>query len=257
MAKTLSLATSSQRCGSSIVQELGSLTRAARELRIVDLVLAGNVPVATRTLVDVTVDFKDTLGRQRSVVLSVSSDYLAVGTDSDSVRVPLSPIAAQRIADALDCVLPTTRIVDLVWKASHALVPAPWGPPYDASMMSVTRFAAHSARIDAQQVTAGVVPGELVSGSKKDVVLANRLLAKPASVAIYGWHRANGVPIQPLSLVHEDSYADYSHGFRLVLETCTLDGVEGVSLINVLRDPALAHGLSTEGPLRVFRQPRA
>lgn len=257
MAKTLSLATSSQLCGSNIVQELGPLTRTARELRVVDLVLAGNVPVATRTLVDVPIEFRDTLGRPRNVVLSVSSDYLAVGTDADSVRMPLSPIAAQHIADALGCMLPTTRIVDLIWKAARTLAPAPWGPPYDASMLSVARFAAHSARVDAQQAAAGVIPGELVGGTKKDVVLANRLLVKPASVAIYGWHRANSVPIQPLSLVHEDSYADYSHGFRLVLKTCVLDGIEDVSLSNVLKDPVLTHGLSTEGPLRVFRQPRA
>ncbi len=35
-------------------------------------------------------------------------------------------------------------------------------------------------------------------------------------LAIYGWHRENGVAIQPLTIVHKDTYVDYSHGIRLV-----------------------------------------
>ena len=44
--------------------------------------------------------------------------------------------------------------------------------------------------------------GTLVAGGKKDVVLTPQLAAKPGKVAIYGWHRVNGVAIQPLYLGH-------------------------------------------------------
>ena len=48
--------------------------------------------------------------------------------------------------------------------------------------------------------------------------------ANPGKIAIYGWHRLNGAPIQPLSTVHGACYADYSHGIRLVSETVLVDG---------------------------------
>ncbi len=41
--------------------------------------------------------------------------------------------------------------------------------------------------------------GKLIAGHKKDVVITNRLLTMPKRVAIYGWHRPNGSPIQPLA----------------------------------------------------------
>ena len=90
--------------------------------------------------------------------------------------------------------------------------------------------------------------GALVSGNKKDVVVSNRLAAQPGRIAIYGWHRPGGEPIQPLSTVHGSGYADYSHGIRLVSGVVFVDG-EATSLARVLRDPELASVLSDEGPL--------
>ena len=68
--------------------------------------------------------------------------------------------------------------------------------------------------------------GTLVAGDKKDIVLTPQHAAKPGKVAIYGWHRTNGVAIQPLYLGHADSWADYSHGVRLVHQTAKLDGAD-------------------------------
>ena len=50
----------------------------------------------------------------------------------------------------------------------------------------------------------------LTAGPRKDLVLTSRLWLDPGKVAIYGWHRARGAPIQPLSTVHGAGYADYS-----------------------------------------------
>ena len=57
------------------------------------------------------------------------------------------------------------------------------------------------------------------------------------------------VPIQPLSTVHENTYADYSHGVRLVSGTMVVDGVER-PIAEVLQDPKLAGLVSDEGAIR-------
>ncbi|MGA2877426.1 MAG: hypothetical protein ABSG13_00590 [Bryobacteraceae bacterium] len=106
------------------------------------------------------------------------------------------------------------------------------------------------ALIDKQSQALGFPLGALVSGHKKDVVLTSRLTTHPGQIAIYGWHRATGAPIQPLSTMHGAGYADYSHGIRLVAKTAMIDGT--LRLVSeILRDPTLARILSDEGPIRL------
>ncbi len=93
---------------------------------------------------------------------------------------------------------------------------------------------------------AGCPSGELTSGQKKDIVLTNRLLKKPDRIAIYGWHKSDNEPIQPLSTVHGARYADYSHGLRLISSTVWING-EARSIYEILKDPDLASLLSYEG----------
>jgi hypothetical protein len=90
--------------------------------------------------------------------------------------------------------------------------------------------------------------GKLASGIKKDVVLTDRIFEKPHRIAIYGWHKLDGTPIQPLTIVHVDHYVDYSHGIRLVKRTIQLDG-KPRDIYDILRDPNLAVLLSDEGVL--------
>ena len=86
------------------------------------------------------------------------------------------------------------------------------------------------------------------------MVISNQLLSRPGRVAIYGWHYLSGRPIQPLSTVHENTYADYSHGVRLVDATVTVDGVD-MPLADVLQDAVLWRLLSDEGRMAVVRVP--
>ena len=83
---------------------------------------------------------------------------------------------------------------------------------------------------------------------KKDVVVSNRLAEKPNRVAIYGWHTADGKPIQPLTIVHRDTYVDYSHGVRLMRRTVTVDG-RPRDVRHVLYSATLNGLLSDEGPI--------
>jgi len=117
-------------------------------------------------------------------------------------------------------------------------------------MTSTEYYRMHNTMIDKQSQSLGFPLGALVSGHKKDVVLTNRLVTHPGQIAIYGWHRAKGAPIQPLSTVHGAGYADYSHGIRLVAKMAMIDGnLRPVS--EILHDSKLARVLSDEGPIRL------
>jgi hypothetical protein len=66
----------------------------------------------------------------------------------------------------------------------------------------------------------------LISGIKKDVVLSSKNAWKDRTkrVAIYGWHKSDGKPIQPLYTGHVDWYVDYSHGIRLIDRKVRVNG---------------------------------
>jgi len=94
----------------------------------------------------------------------------------------------------------------------------------------------------------GVRLGMLISGDKKDIVITNLLAKNEGKIAIYGWHRGPGDPIQPLSTVHAANYADYSHGVRLVSNRALING-ELRSIYDILQTPTTARILSDEGPI--------
>jgi len=121
---------------------------------------------------------------------------------------------ATEIANRFGFVLPTRKTVDAIYDQSGCHFtpqPLPSGP----QMTSTEYYRMHNALIDKQSQVLGFPLGALVSGHKKDVVLSNRLITHPGQIAIYGWHRAKGAPIQPLSTVHGAGYADYSHGISI------------------------------------------
>ncbi len=211
-------------------------------------VLRGNVPDFLRRLVPVTLT-NTVEGATHHVTVFVTPDYLAVGSDEDYFLAPLSPAAAQRIANATGCLLPTRKLVDAI----HAAAPlklAPQPIPPGKEMITLPVFAQHNELVWEQRkaTLAQHPPGALVAGHKKDVVRTPQLAAKPGKVAIYGWHRTNGVAIQPLYLGHADSWVDYSHGIRLVHQTAKLDGNDK-PVAEILADPKLCALLSDEGPL--------
>ncbi len=229
--------------GAAFFKTLDQLTPAAREEAIAEEVLRGNIPNFLRTFQKITVKAKDASGKEHTAVFEVMPDYLAVGSDTDFVRVPLTPQTAARIADAFGCVLPTRKVVDEVYRASTVkLEPKPMTEDRESS----ATFARHNALIEEQR--AGQKLGALVAGTKKDVVVSNRLAEKPNRVAIYGWHKADGKPIQPLTIVHGEKYVDYSHGVRLMNRTIAVDG-KSRDVRHVLY-AADFHGLlSDEGPV--------
>jgi hypothetical protein len=237
--------------GSQFMQKITDLTFEEREAEIYKQISIGNIPEYLRTLTKITSEFKDTLGTNHICTYEVMPDYLAIGSNEDYCRIPMGPIPAQKLANLFGAVLPTSKLVDDIYKHSIIkLEPVTFAPVGDENTY-VSKFIEHNQAIENQRIASGGVPGELVGGIKKDVVLSNKIVdqARPNHVVIYGWHKLNGVPIQPLTNVHINSYVDYSHGIRLLNEEMLLDSVT-VNIKSILADPLLYKVLSNEtGPM--------
>ena len=178
----------------------------------------------------------------------VASDYFAIGTPEDYVRLPLTPGAAQSVANTKSMLLPTAKMVEDIWRASTVkLRPSPLVPNKGANL---GQYTDHSRVVDGQIPQGGA--GSLTSGHKKDVILSN--IWKPGKVVIYGWHRPDGTFIQPKSNIHGDFYVDYSHGIRLLSPNMEVDG-QSMAVEDVLESSELALLLSSEGPIRRVRYP--
>lgn len=236
-----------------IIALITPLPREAREDSLFRLVTSGNVPSFLRTLVAVTA--RATIkGAERTLTYYVTPDYLAVGPDDRSFLIPMTPLLAQRIADALQCTLPTRKMVNDIYQAAPLkLAPSPIPP--SAAMITVPVFAQHDSIVWSQRqpVLGGFPQGTLVGGTKKDVVISNRIRTDlkagvPKPVVIYGWHQLNGSPIQPLYNGHGETYADYSHGIRLIQNAVLLDG-SSTTVTAILQDNTLCTLLSDEGAI--------
>ncbi|SIO03552.1 hypothetical protein SAMN05444722_0188 [Rhodovulum sp. ES.010] len=230
--------------GSALAARMSGLGGSDRDRLIARELLAGNMPDFLRRLTPVTIAGPLPNGRRAEVTICVTPDYLALGSDGDFLRVPMGLPAAARIADRFGFLLPTTRMVDAIYaEAPRRLAPRPMTP--GAQMTSTRYFWQHNRTVEGQT---GGRAGLLTAGQKKDLVLTNRLRRAPGRVAIYGWHRPNGEPIQPLSTVHGAAYADYSHGVRLVSRTAFVNG-RAVPLEDLLADRAYGELISGEGPI--------
>jgi len=169
--------------GKAFFAKLEGMKPAERETAIAEEIARGNVPDFLRTFHQIKVTAKDAKGKEHTAVLEVMADYLAVGSDTDFVRVPMTPMTAALIADRFGCCLPTRKIVDDISNsATVKLEPK----PLTTDRETVGTFLKHHEIVEGQRE--GKKLGELVAGIKKDVVVSNRLDEKPNRVAIYGWH---------------------------------------------------------------------
>ncbi len=226
-----------------LVAAWATLPLAEREVRALEQFDGGNVPTFLRRLVPVHLRATVASG-ERTATVFVTPDYFGLGTDADWLRLPLTPQTAQRLADRLDCVLPTRRLVDAIWQqAAVKVAPHPFSPR-EHDIIALPLFLAHHRAIEAARGDADRAP--LFAGHKKDVVISPLLAEFTNRVIIYGWHRPDGRPIQPLWKGHTTGHVDYSHGIRFVARAMLLDG-EPTTIDAVLADPELHVLLSDEG----------
>lgn len=178
-----------------------------REAAVVKEVLKGNVPTWMFKMVEVPTP---------TGIVKVTCDYLAIGTDDDFVRCPLTPFAAQYLANKLGYQLPSPMLVDLTYKNAQVKLPPQPTDWYknDSLMRLGSNYIVFNNTIQTQ--LSGVTASGLISGHKKDIVFTPLLNSHQTSVAIYGWHQTDMKVIQPLFLGHSWTYEDYSHGIRFV-----------------------------------------
>lgn len=236
--------------GSQLKQQIVAMPRQERDAAVLRQILDGNVPESLRKLSVIRVEFIDK-GARQVAEYAVMSDYLAVGTDADYFRMPITPASAMAIGDKFQAMLITTKISDDVFAvAPIKLAPRPLTKDRDL----VESFYQHHQII--QEQLRGKAAGSLIAGIKKDVVISNRLQEKPHKVAIFGWHNPDGRPIQPLYVGHVDWYVDYSHGVRLMSNRVLVNG-EPMMARDVLQHPLYHRFLSDEGPIDVPAVSRA
>jgi hypothetical protein len=140
-------------------------------------------------------------------IICVTYDYYSV----DGVRQPLNLTDALALAESRGMRLPTVEEVDAIYEQADVRltpIPLPPGP----RMSSESYIIRHNDLIE-EQLEGLNTDGLLIAGHKKDLIYIS---SSSSRVAIYGWHRDIGDPIQPYSTVHGRGYFDYSHGVRLV-----------------------------------------
>ena len=235
--------------GSQFAQYVSKLSSPDREEAILEEISKGNLPEFLRKLVAVELHGELANGQSLTATIFVTPDYLAIGSDSDFLRIPMNLRTAVTVAERFGFMLPTRKMVDAIYlQSSYHLMPQPL--PAGPQMRSTEYYSTHNQMIESQVHAMGAPLGALVSGDKKDVVMSNRLAANIGRIAIYGWHRGPGQPIQPLSTVHGANYADYSHGIRLISEWVLVNG-KLQSIRQLLQDPATAKVFSDEGPIHL------
>ncbi|MCC7474712.1 MAG: hypothetical protein IT425_04910 [Pirellulales bacterium] len=238
--------------GAAFAKHVEAMKLPEREAAILHEISTGNFPEFLRTFkrVEIRGPFPSAGATSDvSATIDVMPDYLAIGSEDDFVRMPMTPQTAQAIADRLECVLPTRKLVDAIdAQAERLLTPRPMTEAREA----VATFVEHNRLIETQR--GGQPLGLLVAGIKKDIVLTPRIFEKPRRLAIYGWRQPNGQPIQPLTIVHWNGYVDYSHGARLIHAELVVNG-QKVRIDKLLADSERSALISDEGPMNPPRYP--
>ncbi len=243
--------------GTELAGKITGLDISDREEIIVRELLSGNVPSFARKLKPVRISqvIKD---KSYELVYYALCDYLALGSDSDYLYIPLTPSTAQYIADKLQATLPTKKMVDDIYRSAlNRLHPQPI-PPSD-KMTTVPVFMQHTDSIKLQIAQKGFnrLSDSIFAGNKKDIIISNKIYSPDRNydrVVIYGWHLSENNPIQPVYNGHGASYADYSHGVRLISRLAFLNS-DSMRIDSLLQDSDLSTLLSDEGVIDKPRYP--
>ena len=226
--------------GSDYIKQILPLNRSDREDSIYAFVVDGYIPNFLRTLIPI-ITTAVINNREYTLEYFVTADYLSIGNDSNLFLCPMTPLLAQRIANTLDCILPTKKMVDQIYTAASVKLPPQPIPP-DSLMTMMPRFIQHndSVQLLLKSLIDQFPLGSLVAGTKKDIIIHQKIYSelkpnRPKPVVIYGWHQLNGEPIQPPNNWHQETYVDYSHGVRLVQKMATINGAD-ISLVDILQD---------------------
>jgi hypothetical protein len=239
--------------GKEIISLLGTLELSERENKIFDLIANKNIPSFLEKLSEIKVTHM-VENNNYELLYYVTPDYYSLGIDKDYFLIPMTPILAQKVANYYGAILPTKKIVDHIYEQS-VIKYFPQPIPPSVAMVTIEVFAAHNDSVIQQRKERfnSYNLSALASGHKKDVIISNNIYNNlkptvPKPIVIYGWHKLDGKPIQPVYNGHGNNYTDYSHGIRLVKNKCKLNGKDFL-LTDILKDSLLSILISDEGPI--------
>lgn len=134
---------------------------------------------------------------------------------------PVARADLPALCDAWGCEVPTSALVDAIWRAADLRL-NPYGLmrnyriPKD--MASPEAYASQRRAIEREieRVTGGrggqqLPSWEILVGTHKDFAIL-----PGGRVDLYGWHLLSGVPIEKGATSHNETYVDYSQGWRPV-----------------------------------------
>jgi hypothetical protein len=227
-----------------------------REKYIFDQIVVGNFDAKWCELSTMTTNGKH-------LKLLVMEDALKI----DNIRVNVSAILSQKLADLLMASLPTSMVVDMMFAAAtRRATPCPM-----SITSSTNAMIAHSKSVD-RQIGEG---NGLVATVGKHWVLDQQLEWKKHVACNYGWHFVGssyqgikGFPtasgegvsgknvkvIQPNATAHNPQHTDYSQICQLVSQRCWVDDIE-LTFSELVKDNVLGSFVSHQGALKIDRQP--
>jgi hypothetical protein len=234
--------------GNEFYHQAFAMKWAARDSFAVKEALAGNVPGFLKKFTAINVSIFDSLtAKTIKATYYVSPDYLSIGPDYDWARINITPLAAQKIADSFHCFLPTRKMTDDIYKA--AVVKLEPVPMYAYRDSTPTMWQHHLIVEGQRNRRKG-----LIAGIQKDVVISGKISrdTRPDRVAIYGWHKLDGKPIQSLYTGHIFWWVDYSQCIRLIYRKIKVES-KWMDYIDVLKDVKLQKLLCDEEFCDFFR----
>lgn len=191
----------------------------------------------------------------------------------NGVRVPATAAEMQQIADMLFCMLPTPKILDLVWSQATLKFDPIINLGSNKIVATQNINDVHEA-IEKKIVISGGYPAHgIIASVGKYWVLSNKLSPKSGKYGAstscnYGWHSStgiypavtNGMKVwQGEGTAHNDAHVDPSQVIRLIYRMARLvrsDGsTERVDLHGVAADSTLSLAINHSGVLKTLRQP--
>ncbi|GAB5554658.1 MAG: hypothetical protein Sapg2KO_42490 [Saprospiraceae bacterium] len=244
--------------GSEFVNQVTGWSIIDREKAIVKEIMSGNMPAFSRKLQPLKIT-TEVDSESYELVLFTTIDYITIGSDEDYLYIPMTPSTAQYLADTMNCLLPTKKIVDIIYsKAAVKLVPQPIPPSDTMTTLPVFRQHTDSIKYQMQHMGFERSADPIIAGHKKDIIISNKMYPAEGTserVVIYGWHFGENQPIQPVYNGHHAGYADYSHGTRLISKFAFING-DTMLVEDILKHQKLSILLSNEGIIPKLNYPK-
>lgn len=241
--------------------------------QIIQEIEKGNVPDSCRNMRTITMQGKD----GTKISFRTSAGYLAVGSNTDHVRVPLSGPMAKQIADHFGWVLPTASMAATTDAQADVQlrIGGETHTQYDLDHMADLEYARkHNERAQKAldkymldynkrakaagqpELTASELSRRLIRGEKKNIFIGQRSTA--GGIGIGGLLDSRGNPIQPYQYPHSAEkgpkgepgfHGDYSQSIAIneaMVTPVTRDGktLPPIHLYDALRDPNYARILN-------------